>query len=89
MARNDHARAAGRRSLGELCFVVQDVNAHTGQSQCTLLGNARRPLLGIVVAAYGVERGQRTQLPQNLRRADVSRVNDAVRVLEKGLCLGS
>jgi hypothetical protein len=87
MTRDDHTRTAGCRPLGEFGSVVKHVNAHTAQPQCASLGNVRRPPLGIVVAANGVQRGKGAQLAQDTRRTDVSRVENAIRVLEECLCL--
>ena len=89
MARDDHTATGGCRSLGKLRPVVNDVNAHIGEPQGAPLRNARRPTLAIVVAANGVHGAQCAQLAQYCRRADVSRVDDAVRVLEEGFGLGS
>ncbi len=62
MAANDQARACGCRLFGELGLVVNDVDAYTVLSQCTALGDARGPRLGVVVAADRIERSEGAQL---------------------------
>ena len=88
MARDDHARALRCRPIGKFRSVVEYMNAYAAQLHGAPLGNARRPRLGIVVAADRIESGNRPQLAQDTPGADISCVDDAVRILEECFCFG-
>ena len=78
------AKPAAARVQIQLVQIVQHVERHLPDLQHVGLGDVRRPALAVVVAAHGGDGRDPAERVEDVRRADVARVHDALDAGQRG-----
>jgi hypothetical protein len=89
VAGHDDVEARSARVDVHFVHVMQDVNADTFQLKCEVERNLRCPLAPVVVSPDRIDRRQGTELFENLRAADVARMDDVLNARECANRLGA